>query len=300
MKQKREPSHPDGRTYRDLSFGIPGATEIAEDQEAVVKKAISFVASVSEETRSSLNEKTKIKLVKARGVINKYGPSLFARAFQDEWQDQFWTDDQLGSYTIDIRQKRVRGIEEILAQTKVPKLNDTSGEAIEEAILKIQHSTVAINGALENLIPALKEMEDLERRMIRTIKAIHAGTTEWRGESIAYLWIPPYLFNKKVAVMRAVTALQTRRTSLDNSFEMISRLVTVSIGSPTGEIGIERKKQFLSRQDDDDSSEDDGEDSKTHDTGRNPYRRKERTRAQPTKGKSSLTNMFKPSGKAKK
>lgn len=231
----------DGTPYRELTLGIPGDCHLTKEEEASIKKDVSYVAQFADTPPSQMTQRQREVLVSAKSRLRKKGANLFALAFQYEYMELVFSETTLGPYEVDVRRKTIPKVETILAKAKAPKLAGASAEDLEEVILQVYDALVAVNGALEYLLPAQAELEDLEKRMSQVAKAIHCGTTEWRAASVTRLWIPTMLYQKLMAVQKAVAMLKHRAATLDRCYEMASRLVTIAVDAPTGSIGIARR-----------------------------------------------------------
>lgn len=125
----------------------------------------------------------------------------------------------------------------IEAQMQVPKLpppSDTYG--LNDVISKLYALETTLCGALEELEPMLDKWLTMEKAMISTVKGLTGLEHEWQGASVYHTLVPNDVYRRIRAMEEMVGEYKWRLTATRAAWEKLSRLLTLNMSSPSGEL----------------------------------------------------------------
>lgn len=124
-----------------------------------------------------------------------------------------------------------------IKKIKIPKMpKQVSPTTITPVIQELYEAQATTYGMLEQLEPALDKWIKYEKRMQLLVKAVTGFTTEWRTEAVGVVVVPAVVQRKVLALAEVVGSLKLKRDALNKAYDMISRLVTLHIEAPAGEM----------------------------------------------------------------
>jgi hypothetical protein len=98
---------------------------------------------------------------------------------------------------------------------------------LERLIVRVYQAQTTISGVLEEIEPAYKRWLEYEDRCRKIWKAISTIDKEWQAEALFHTVVPPQVWIRIRRISEYVASLKSRMESLNNSQNVLSRLITL-------------------------------------------------------------------------
>ena len=206
----------------------------SKEMQTKLNKAISVLAVLSDVPRNQLSEKQLRSLVIARSQVYSHGERVVNLIISKDAGPITFDEDLMGPYEISYSRRAIPKLDDLLNETEAPEVIADSADSLERAMSEIYQKLGRVEYAYSNITPAAEYVEEVIERGRKVVKAMHSGSTEWRGESVAEWWLPENLLALSMIMDRYSRRLKIRYDHLWKSYEIASRLLTVHIESPTG------------------------------------------------------------------
>jgi malate synthase len=126
------------------------------------------------------------------------------------------------------------------AGTKVPTFPiQVNPQTVTPVLQQIYKAQTTVNGVLEEIEPVYNRWMSYEKRMKEMLKALCAFSTEWRGDALYQTLIPSDVWRRIKTLGEYVESFKRRLDALNKAAELTSRMITLHIEAPTGEMSRE-------------------------------------------------------------
>ena len=180
------------------------------------------VRSIPEKRRSNEQKET---LEEAEAAIGDHALELIEKANQYELSQIMYAlvgeEDEVAAAFSDVHDLRP------------PRYPDpASVETINEALKQLYHKISNVGTFLAFAEPQLTLWEEYEKRMRKRVKAIIGTDNAWEADSAFEIWYPTKASKRVKQLAEAVAVYKQLQRTLQLSYEMVSRQMTLYQGTP--------------------------------------------------------------------